>query len=96
MTLASDLLNRAKSFLAQRRTAYVRTFICPPGDEVLQDLAKFCRANQTTYHADPRVHAVLEGRREVWLRIQQHLQLSDDQLWRIYGQPTNQPQGKDQ
>lgn len=57
-------------------------------EEVLADLAKFCRANQSTFHADPRVHAVAEGRREVWLRITQHLNLTDDQLWRMYGQPT--------
>ena len=25
-----------------------------------------------------------EGRREVWLRIQQHLQLSDEQLWTLF------------
>jgi len=26
----------------------------------------------------------LDGRREVWLRIQQHLQLSEDALWKLY------------
>jgi hypothetical protein len=82
-----SLLDAAQNFLGRRRTAYVKTFQGPFGDEVLQDLAKFCRANQSTFHPDPRVHAVAEGRREVWLRIQQHLQLSDDQLWQIYGTP---------
>jgi hypothetical protein len=52
---------------------------------VLNDLAAFCRANKSTFHEDPRAHAVLEGRREVWLRIQQHLQLDEDALWKIYG-----------
>lgn len=89
-----NLIERAQGFLRQRRTAYVRAFINPPGQEVLMDLAKFCRANQSTYHPDPRVHAVLEGRREVWVRIQQHLNLTDEQLWQVYGQPTTQPQGK--
>lgn len=84
-------LDNAKLFLSRRRTAYVKTFSGPFGEEVLADLAKFCRANQTTFHADPRVHAVAEGRREVFLRIQQHLQLTDDQLWRIYGQPSSTP-----
>lgn len=81
-----NLLDQARQYLSRRRTAYVRTFTGPFADEVLQDLARFCRASQSTFHPDPRVHAVAEGRREVWLRIQQHLQLTDDQLWRVYGQ----------
>lgn len=83
-----NLIDRARNFLARRRTAYVKTFQGPFGEEVLADLAKFCRANQSTFHADPRVHAVAEGRREVFLRISQHLNLTDEQLWRLYGQPT--------
>ena len=78
----------AKDFLARRRTAYVKTFLTPFGQEVLQDLAKFCRAHETTFHVDARAHAVAEGRREVWLRLQRHLQLTDDQLWQLYGSPT--------
>ena len=81
----------AKQFLANRRTVYIRAFDTPHGKEVLRDLAKFCRANETTFHADPRIHAVLEGRREVWLRIMEHLQLSEDELWRLY---TAQPKGQ--
>ena len=38
-------------------------------------------------HPDARVHAVAEGRREVWLRIAQHLNLSEENLWRAYGGP---------
>lgn len=77
----------AQRFLAQRRTAYTRTFNTPGGQEVLEDLAKFCRAHESTFHPDARVHAVAEGRREVWLRIQQHLNLNDEELWRIFGVP---------
>ena len=75
----------ARQYLAKRRTAYVKTFDSPFGEEVIQDLAKFCRAHESTFHADPRVHAVAEGRREVWLRLQHHLQLTDEQLWKLYG-----------
>jgi len=81
---------QAREFLARRRTAYAKTFNGVFADEVLADLAKFCRANETTFHPDERVHAVLEGRREVWLRIQQHLNLSDEDLWRIFA---NQQRG---
>jgi len=51
---------------------------------VLKDLAAFCRAEESTYHPDPRAHAVLEGRREVFLRIQSHLNLSSEDLWKKY------------
>lgn len=81
--------SKAKEFIGRRRTAYVKTFDGAFAEEVLLDLARFCRAEQSTFHADARVHAVLEGRREVWLRIQEHLKLSDDQLFALYnGVPT--------
>jgi len=73
----SSLIEQARDFLFRRRTAYVKTFLNPFGDEVLRDLAKFCRAHATTFHA--------EGRREVFLRIAHHLNLSEDELWRLYG-----------
>lgn len=75
----------AQRFLAERRTDYARTFDTPHGAKVLADLAKFCRAQESTFHPDARVHAVAEGRREVWLRIQQHLNLSEEDLWRAFG-----------
>lgn len=81
-----NLIKQAQAFLARRRTAYLRTFLNPMGEEVLRDLAKFCRAHETTFAADARAHAVAEGRREVFLRIQSHLRLTDEELWRLYGQ----------
>lgn len=51
---------------------------------VLKDLAKFCRANESTFDLDPRVHAALEGRREVWLRITSHLDLDSKDIWEMY------------
>ena len=84
----TTLFEKARQFLARRRTAYVKTFLNPFGEEVLLDLAKFCRAHETTFHPDARAHAVAEGRREVWLRIAKHIQLTDDQLWQLYGSAT--------
>jgi hypothetical protein len=55
---------------------------------VLHDLAKFCRAMETCFDPDPRIHAVLEGRREVWLRIANHLNLSPQELLAIYSPGT--------
>lgn len=77
----------AQRFLSRRRWNYRKTFNNPPGEAVLRDLAKFCRAHETTAHADPTLAAVQEGRREVWLRIQHHLQLDDKTLWEMYGKP---------
>jgi hypothetical protein len=86
----TEAVQVAKNFLARRRTAYSKTFFNPFGEEVLKDLAKFCRANETTFRADERKHAAVEGRREVWLRIQHHLRLTDEQLWKLYGEPKPQ------
>ena len=80
----TDLLDRAKRFLMGRQTAYRVVFDGPRAQEVLADLAKFCRANETTFNPDPRIEGRLDGRREVWLRIQHHLQLTPDELWKLY------------
>lgn len=66
--------------ILERSRAYKGVFGGPAGSKVLLDLAIFCRANATAFDPDPRVHAVLEGRREVWLRIQDYLGLSFDDL----------------
>lgn len=79
-------------YMRRRRRNYQLTFGSPGGRAVLDDLAEFCRANETTFHADPRVHAALEGRREVWLRIQQHLNLTGEQLAAIYSGRTINPE----
>lgn len=85
MTLPDRVKEVISRFLRRRRTAYVQVFCTPVGEEVLRDLARFCRAHDTTFHPDQRLHAVLEGRREVFLRIQRHIQLSDEALWKLYG-----------
>lgn len=66
--------------------AYNRVFDrqSPYTHQVLMDLARFCRAHQSTFHADPRLHAVLEGRREVWLKIQENLNLSIDEIYDLH------------
>ena len=73
-------------FLTRRKQSYKATFNRdnPAAMKVLDDLAKFCRAHKTTSSEDPNVSALMEGRREVWLRIQHSLQMTDDQLWDHY------------
>ena len=83
-----EALERARTFLWSRRGAYRATFDLSNARsaDVLADLARFCRAHASTAHADPYMAARLDGRREVWNRIQNHLQLTDEQLWRLYGE----------
>jgi hypothetical protein len=52
--------------------------------DVRVDLARFCRAFTTCFDPDPRIHAVLEGRREVFIRMQQHWDLQPAQLAELY------------
>jgi hypothetical protein len=63
--------------------AYALAFGSPAGQAVLADLAPFCRAATTTFHPDARVHAALEGRREVWLRITQFMNLRDEEILQL-------------
>lgn len=51
---------------------------------MLKDLALFCRAHESTFHAHQGMQGKLDGRREVWLRIAHHLKLTPEQLWELY------------
>lgn len=77
--------------IIRRRQAYRAVFLNPArgelnnmGEVVLRDLAKFCRGNRhcivygSNGQIDPIASAVVQGRREVWLRITEHLYLSDE------------------
>ena len=88
------MLEQIKSFIFQRQTAYRRALGGEPGKEVLADLMRFCRAQETVYNPDQRLTDVAIGRHEVWLRIQDHLKLSPDELFAIStsGQPAQRVQ----
>jgi hypothetical protein len=83
----AKILEKTKLFLSRRQQAYRFVFSQESeyGKLVLRDLANFCRAQDSAFHADPRAHALLEGRREVWLRIEKHLNLDQQTLWKTYG-----------
>lgn len=95
--MSNQIFIRAREFLFGRAAAYRRIFNKTNLDAmtVLADLAKFCRAHEATGHPNPHVAARLDGRREVWLRIQCHLKLTDEDLWMIYGGKAYQPQQKE-
>ena len=73
-----------KAKLSTNKTAYRAVFTGAFGRTVLQDLIPFCRGTESTFNSDPQIHALLEGRREVLLRIAQHMNLSLDDLWVLY------------
>lgn len=80
----------AKAFLEQRKRAYALCFGSPAGQEVLKDLVTFCRGAETFVVPGDRDRTyVLAGRLEVWLRIEQHMNLMPDELFKLYaGRPT--------
>jgi hypothetical protein len=73
------------SIATRIRGAYRQAFGHYAGQAVLMDLAKFCRADETTFHPsqDIRTMAILEGRRQVFLRITQHMRLTPDELFAV-------------
>lgn len=75
--------------LSYRQGAYILTFDRNDDQNriVMEDLAVFCRASESTFHADPRMHAVLEGRREVFLRIMDHIGLTPEEFFAKYTKP---------
>lgn len=81
-----EIVEKARNFVFRRQFAYKSIFKKEDilAQEVLKDLANFCRANESTFSPDDRIHAVLEGRREVFLRIENHLNLSSEDLWKKY------------
>jgi hypothetical protein len=85
----ADVAEKIREFLTTRGQAYRRTFSGIYGERTLVDLARFCRANESTFVPDPRAEGILQGRREVWLRISKHLNLSEDEL-QTYFSPTGE------
>lgn len=73
-------------YLARRKQAYIAVFMRgdPDVELLLTDLAKFCRAGESTFNPDPRLDAMLTGRKEVWLRIANHLNLTEDELYSVF------------
>jgi hypothetical protein len=83
VTLA-EFYSKLRQALMSRRHHYQAVFRAPSAKVVLTDLARFCRAHESTAHENTHLAARLDGRREVWLRIAHHLHLAPDQLWELY------------
>lgn len=75
----------SKSRVRPIRKAYQRVFLSEAGQMVLQDLSRFCRATEPCFDPDEKMTYLLIGRHETWLRIQNHLNLSADELYTLSG-----------
>ncbi len=84
---AFSAYHRAIDLLRFRKRAFEMVFKNAGGEAVLADLARFCRARETTFHPNDRVQAMLEGRRQVLLRIEPHLSYSSEELAILYQAP---------
>lgn len=77
--------------LLKRRSFYRHVFIQTggPGEAVLQDLRKFCRAGEPALvlgrdgQTDVYATGMVAGRQEVFWRIASHLHLDDAQLLKL-------------
>jgi len=81
-------VDQKKALIQERRKAYRKVL---GGNDastriVIEDLKRFCRFSKSCFDPDPRIHADLEGRREVILRITEYLELDVEQLYLIYEQ----------
>lgn len=67
-----------------RRRAYRATFNGVEGRKVLADLRRFCRASMPTADVNNvQTTYLLEGRREVWCRIMAHLNLTEEDVFKL-------------
>jgi len=89
-------LEKLKQILSDRQRAYMLAFKTDAGAAILSDLAVFCRANETCVVPGDRDRTyVLEGRREVYLRIKAHLDMTEDQLLEAFTRPAQGAHGHD-
>lgn len=97
-----DAFTAFRNAIFKRRNAYRALFqpggaTTPAAAIVLADLRRFCRATTSTAcvspvtgQMDPIASAHAEGRREVWLRICQHIHVSDADLYRMVEQESEE------
>lgn len=81
-----NVKEQLRSMLFNRQRAYISVFDSEFGKYVKNDLGLFCREKESCFHEDPRIHAVIEGRREVILRINNHLEMDSETLWKFYSE----------
>ena len=77
--------------LERRQLAYKRMLgnLVDEDREIIEaDLEWFCMGNRAVFHENERVHVLLTGRQEVWMRIQDHVRLDLEELVDKYMRPS--------
>ncbi len=74
----------AIDIITQRHIAWSRVFAGPDGRIVEKQLSVFCCANASTFDKDPIKSAYLQGRKDVWILMQNYRHLTPLQLAAIY------------
>jgi len=70
--------------LDKKRRAYQAIFDGPHGKEVLKDLAEFCGMHRDCFSPCPYTMAHNTGVRKAFLRIQNMLNVTDQQIWEMF------------
>jgi hypothetical protein len=84
---SDDQLSKYMEILKNRQISYKNCFDLSQLENraVMTDLALFCRMFTTTAEPDQKEDPkVLEGRRQVFLRIQEHMQFDQFQLYLLH------------
>lgn len=89
-------LGRLLDALRFKKRDYQLTYNSVHGQNVMRDLAKFCRANETcAVPGDRDKTMMLEGRREVFLHINEYLHYTSQQLAVLYSGGSIKPEDLD-
>lgn len=70
--------------LDKKRRAYKTLFESPQGKEVLKDLAQFCGMHRDCFNENAIIMAHNTGLRKAFLRIQNMLNVTDQQIWEMF------------
>lgn len=73
--LATDIVRVKNAYRALEKTL--------EGQIVLRDLARTCNAASTTFDKDPQQHSFNAGKRQVWLRIQNMINMPDREVYEL-------------
>lgn len=77
--------DEAIDHLRQQCANFRQTFDAPTGREVRNWMKDFCRADKSCFHENPYAMAAMEGRRDVWVAINQRLTLEPHELFFALG-----------
>ena len=74
--------DNSKKEILKRRAAYREVFGANTEfvNRILTDLKRFCRMDESTFSPDQRVHAFLEGRKDVYYRMMRYLHSTEEEI----------------